>query len=355
VNIRRIMMLAARELRLGPRTPFFLFALLMPLVLTFLLQVVFLTLLSPRPRLAVADLGASSIPAAVEGMADIDLIRASDLPRLRELVERHDVDAGLLLESGFDRAVRAGEKPRLVFFVSGESRASNRILLAVTALDLVRGVEGARAPVEVVLHSPGRDEVPPLSERLVPSVLLFALLVAGIFVPAFSLVTEREQGTLHALLVTPVRMIEVMLSKSLVGLLMVLVMAFVTLALNGALGGEGAGLLLSLLVGGVMCVEIGMIYATLAPDGKTLYTLIKTLNVILAGPVIFYLFPSWPQWIARIFPTWWFIDPVYRISMRGASFSEVAPDLAVAMGICLALIPPLLLLGRRLQTRLAAA
>lgn len=353
MKISRTGRIVARDLRLGPRSPVFLFAILMPLLITFLLKVVFLTLFTPRPRLAVVDQGRSAVTAAIEKIEGIDLTRAPDETRLRRLVENFDVDAGLVLAEGFDEAVRAGERPLLTFFLSGESLASNRIVLAVTAIDLIREVEGKATPVQVVLHTPGKKNVVPISERLVPFILLFVLLVSGIFVPAFSLVSEREQGTLHALLVTPVRMSEVLLSKVVLGFLMGITMSYLTLALNGALGGEPLGMLLSLAVGAVMCIEIGLIYGTLAPDGKTLYTLVKSLNVVLAGPVVFYLFPSWPQGIARLFPTWWFIDPIYRIALQGAALSEVWRDLTGALLICAAMIPIILWLGRRMQTRLA--
>jgi len=328
----------------------------MPLLITFMLKVVFSSLLSPKPRLVITDLGGSEITTAVEKMPGITLIHAATADRLREMVGRNDADAGIVLEESFDAAVRAGERPRLEFYMSGESLASNRILLAVTALDLVRDVEGQAAPVEVTLHdSKGEEEALPISVRIVPSILIFVMLVAGIFVPAFMIVSERERHTLHALLVTPVRMSEVLMSKALIGFFMVMVMSFMTLALNHALGGEVLGLLLSVTVGAVMCLEVGLIYGTTAKDGKTLYTLIKSLNILLAGPVIFYLFPSWPQWIAKLFLTYWFIDPIYRISMQGASLADVKSDLFIAFLICMALAPPIWALGKRLQVKLASS
>jgi ABC-2 type transport system permease protein len=347
--------MVAKDLRMGPRSPIFLWAIIMPLIITFLMQVVFLTLFDPKPRLGIADLGESEITAAVEGMQGIELTRPANAAELRRLVENNGVDAGLVLERGFDAEVRAGARPDLEFYVSGESLASNRILLAVTAIDLVREVEGRVAPVEVVLITSGDGDVPPISERLIPSILLYVLLVAGIFVPAFMLVGEREGGLLAALLVTPVTMSEILLSKAVLGFITVIVMSYLTLAINGALGGEPLALLASLSVAAVLCIEIGLIYGTVARDAKTLYTLVKSLNVFLAGPVVFYIFPSWPQWIARLFPTYWFIDPVYRISLQGASLADVWTDLAGAVAISVVLVVPIVFLGRRMQEKLAAA
>ena len=355
MSIKRTFIMVFKDLRMGPRSPVFLFALLMPVLITFLMQVVFATLLDPEPRLGIADLGQSEITTAVQEMEGIDLTLARSATELRELVENNDVDAGLVLDEGFDNAVRAGERPELRLFISGESLVTNRIILAVTAIDLVREVEGRAAPVEVVLKSLGDGKALPISQLITLFIVIFVLLVAGIFVPAFMLVSERERGTLHAVLVTPVKMPEVLLARALLGFIMAIPMAYLTLALNGVLTVKPLALLATLAVAALICIEIGLIYGTVAKDAKTLFTFIKTLNIFILGPAIFYFFPDWPQWIAKIFPTYWFIDPLYQIGLRGASLPDVWIDLAIALGIGALMVVPIVLLGRRMQVKLATA
>lgn len=347
MSLSRTMALLRKDLQLGPRSPIFLWALVLPVVITLLIQGVFGGLFEPRPRLGVVDGGASAITAALQELPGIQLVRYPDAAELKRRVESHNVDAGLVLKPGFDEAVRAGERPLLELYFSGESLASNRLILAVTTLDLVRAVAGQPSPVAVEVVQLGDGAALPLADRLVPLLVLYALLVAGVFVTSFSLVEERETGTLSALLVTPVALPEVLLAKSGLGLLLAVLMAVVTLALNGVLTSQPAALLLALLVGAVMSVEIGLLYAVLAKDIKALYTLIKSLNLFLLAPVIFYLFPDWPQWIAKLFPTYWFLDPIFQVAIRGASLTEVAGTLLVAVFICLALVPVLWLLTRR--------
>jgi ABC-2 type transport system permease protein len=354
MKLSRVLMLLRKDLRLGPRSPVFLWALVMPLVMTLLVQVVFGSLFEPTPRLGVVDAGNSAITAALSAREGIELVLLNDASELKRRVEAHDLDGGLVLEAGFDEAVRAGEKPLLEFYLSGESLASHRVVLAVTTLDLVREVEGRTAPVEIEIVRTGDGEALPLSKRLVPLLVLFPLIVAGVFLPSFSLVEERERKTLDAMLVTPVRLNEVLLAKAALGLLLSLLMAIVTLALNGALAGQPAGLLLALLVGAVMSVEIGLVYGAASRDTKSLYALFKSLNLFLLAPVLFYLFPDWPQWIARVFPTYWFLDPIFQVTLGGASLGEVAGDLLVALAICAALVPVVLLLSRRMQAQLAS-
>jgi ABC-2 type transport system permease protein len=130
-------------------------------------------------------------------------------------------------------------------------------------------------------------------------------------------------------------------------------MAIVTLLLNRAMGEHPGALVLALFLGALTCTEIGLIYGTASKDTNTLFTLVKTLNILLVGPVIFYLFPGWPQWIAKLFPTYWFLDPIFQVSMRGAGLADIWAKLVVASAICVVLGMVVATLGRRMQASLA--
>ena len=355
MNIKRTFTLALNDFKMGPRSPVVIWMLLMPVLITFLLQIVFMTLFDPAPRLGIVDYGHSEITTSVQEMEGIELQILDNETELLRLVKGNNLDAGLILNKDFDSEVRTGKKPLLNMYISGESLLVNRVVIAVTAIDLVRKVENKEAPVTVVLNSLAKNEVLPISKRLVPAIVLFVLIVAGIFIPAFNLVEEREHHTLDAILVTPVTITDILLSKAVFGFVMSLVMSILTLALNGALSAEPAGLILSLSIGAVICIEIGLIYGTVAKDAKSLYTLVKTLNILFIGPVIFYIFPNWPQWIAKLFPTYWFIDPIYQVALKGASLSDVWTDLAIACGVAVLLIVPIIFFGRRMRSKLAAS
>jgi ABC-2 type transport system permease protein len=341
-----------KDVLMSPRNSIFFFALAMPVILTVLFQLVFGSLFDPEPRLGVVDYGDSEITAAVQEMEGIEATVLDDEEELRTQVEGHDLDAGLVLDEGFDEAVVAGEQPELGFYISGESLASDRIILSVTTIDLIREVEGEAAPVDVAIESIGEESLP-ISTRLVPSLVMYALIVAAVFVPAFYVVAERESGTLQAVLVTPVKFAEFLSAKAVFGFVLAFFIAIVTLALNGALGSNYAALVVAMAVACLMSVEIGMIYATGSKDIKTLYTFIKTLNIFIFAPVIFYIFPDWPQWIARLFPTYWFINPIWDITIRGYALADVWVELAIALAICAVLLVPIAYLARRMQKTIA--
>jgi len=314
---------------------------------------VFGGLFPPQPRLAIVDRGLSEITAAYRQMDGIDVELLDDEAQLKARVEQNQYDAGLILPAGFDEAVRAGQKPLLEFYVSGESLASNRIILSANTIDLVRTVEGDTAAVEVEVVQMGEAPQLSVAQRLVPMVVIFALLIAGVLLTGTSLVEEKERRTLSAMLVSPVKLSEVVAAKAILGLVLSLLMGFIILAMNSALGSSPLALFVALVVAALMCVEVGLLYGAGARDMKGLYALFKGLNLLLFAPVVFYLFPDWPQWLGKIFPTYWAIDPVFEVAVNGAGLSDVWVELVVALAICEVLALGVATLIRRMRTQLA--
>ena len=353
MNLRRASYVLGRELKLSPRSPLVFFAIAMPLIITFLVSSVFGSLFDVSPELAIVDYGDSGVTAAALQLDGVEATIVVDAETLRRRVEAHDFDAGLVLPADFDAAVAAGEHPDLEFYISGESLASTRIILAVTTLDLVRGMEGSEPPVAVVVTPVGDQDFVPISDRFLPLMVIYAVMLAAMFLPAASLVDEREKRTLDAVLVTPTRMSEVLVGKGTFAVVLAVILGFVTLALNGALAGQPLTMTLVLFVGSVMLMLIGLLLGLWAKDITTMYTAIKGGGIIIFLPVIFTLFPGLPQWIPKLVPTYYFLQPINDVAIHGQTLSDVLPELLIALVFCAALIPLVAWVARRSETQLA--
>lgn len=347
MSINRVLRILLKDFSVGPRKPFFIWALVMPFALTLLFQFAFGSLFEPRPRLAVVDLGNSTLTVAVQELEGFEVAVLSDPDSLKEKVEIHDFDAGLVLPAGFDDAVKTGEKPVLEFYMSGESLASNRIIIAVTTIEMIRSLEGTEAPVEIETVYFGEPGLP-ISIRLVPVIVFYALVMAGIWVPSASLVEEKEKGTLTAVLVTSARLNELLAAKWLLGFIFAIFLASLTLLLNQAFGPRPFEVIVVVILAAALTSMIGLLIGIYAKTATMLFTLIKSLGIFLFIPVVFYLFPDWPQWIAKLFPLYWIISPIWEVSVMGESLSLVWFEMVVALAITLALLPLLLLLKKQM-------
>lgn len=353
MSLTRALRVTLKDLRLGPRSPIFLWALILPVLLTFLVSAVFGNLFDPEPRLGIVDEGSSQLTAEVLELEGIAVEVLGDGARLRRAVEDHDYDAGIVLPDDFDTRLRAGEQPELQFLISGKSLASNRLILAVTTLDLVREVAGQVPPVEVVVNTVGDEDYIPIGDRLLPLIVVYAVVIAGLFLPAASLLDERDKRTLDAVLVTPTRMQEVLLGKAILGVLLSLAMGLVTLALNRAFGGRPFDMIVFLLVGGIMLSEVGLMLGSWAKDSNTLFSAIKGGGIFVVAPVIFNIFPNLPQWIAQLFPTYYFLQPIYEIATTGTTLGDHWLELMVGLAVCLALLPGVIAVGRSAERKSA--
>ena len=353
MNPVRVLNVLRKDLRMGPRSPIFLYALVMPALLTLLIRGVFGSLFEPTPRLGVVDEGQSAIVQAVREIEGVEVTFPQSPEKLREMVQANNLDAGLVLQPGFDLALRAGERPNLQFFIGGESLASNRIVLGVPAIDLVRGVAGSPAPIEVAVTTIGDGEALPIATRLLPLLMIMAVVIGGMFVPAASIVEEKESRTLQALLVTPTQVPDLLASKGVLGFLLALAAGLITLALNDALGAHPLALVLVLSLAGLMAVVLGLMLGSWAKDTNTLFTAVKAGGIVLYAPVIFFIWPNLPQWIAKVFPTYYFLAPLFEIATKGASLTDVWLELGIGLAICVVLLPAVFAMGRRLEASLA--
>jgi ABC-2 type transport system permease protein len=124
------------------------------------------------------------------------------------------------------------------------------------------------------------------------------------------------------------------------------------LLFNSALGNEPVAVILGIVVGAVMMAEIGVMLGAWARDANTMFTIFKGGAILLFYPVVFYIWPSLPTWIAQLSPTYYFLQPIFDLSVGGAAFSEVWVELAVGIAICVALVPFVYRTGTWLQRRL---
>ena len=343
-----------KDLGVGPRSPIFLYAIVLPVILTLLIRVVFGSLFDPVPRLGIVDEGESQVVQNVRDVEGIQVTFPESAAALKTLVENNDLDGGLVLPAGFDGALQAGQMPNVQFFFGGQSLASNRVVLGVTMVDLIREVAGSPAPIDVETITVGEGDTVPIVSRLLPLIVLMAVLIAGALTPATSLVEEKEKRTLTALLVTPTRLSDVLIGKGALGFILAMATGVVTLALNGALGANPAALILVLVLATLMAAEVGLMLGSFAKDTKALYTIWKSGAIVLVAPVIFFIWPNLPQWIAKIFPTYYFLSPLFEIAIRGAGLADVWIELTIGFAICVVLLPGVYTLGRRMEATLAA-
>jgi len=347
MSLKRVGILLGKELWQGPKNFIFVWAIVMPVIIWLVVSLIFGTLFNEKPKLGVVDEGSSQLVAMTEQLTSVITKEYDSVSEIKQAVESGAVDVGMVLPADFDSSVMQGEEAELVTYIWGESLAKNRTILGVTIANLVREVAGQEAPVEIEAITLGDEVSIPWSDRLLPLVVLMAVFLGGLFLPAASVIDEKEKKTLEALVITPASVGDVFIAKGLMGIILSLFMGVVILVLNQAFGTEPALLVLALALGAIMAAEVGLLCGALMKDITTLFAVWKLGGILLFGPAIIYMFPQIPQWIGRLFPTYYLLQPIVAISQGGGGWSDIATNVFILAGLDLLLIAVVVLTLKR--------
>ncbi len=254
---------------------------------------------------------------------------------IRELVDSRQVMLVLRIDETFSRELAAGRSARIQAILDG--RNSNSALIALGYLRsilLAFNQEQSRARGELAL--PAVLEVRAwynenLTSRwfIVPGIVGLLTLVVTLLVTALSVAREREAGTFDQLLVTPLRPVEILVGKSLPGLIIGLVEASVIILiamlwfdipLRGNVGALYLGLGLFIL----SAVGVGLMISSIAVTqqqallGAFLFLVPAVILSGFATPIA--NMPEVVQWLSYLDPLRYFLIVVRGVFLEGDSY-----------------------------------
>jgi len=347
MSVRRVAILLGKDFKYGSKGFIFIMAIVAPILISLVLNLVFGTFFSQTAKLGITDQGDSRLVDLVSASDSVQTRTYASADDLKRAVEAGAVDMGLTVPQGFDEEVSRGTAIVLPAYLWGESLAKNRGILLASINSAVRHLAGQEVPVHIETTTLGDTQSVPWNDRVLPLVLLYAVTIGGIMVPASLLVDEKQKHTLTALAITPTTLGDILTAKGLMGVILALVMSIVILLLNQAFGVQTGLLMIVLGLGAVMGALSGLLLGSLVKDINTLFATIKAIGLLLYAPVFVYMFPQIPHWIGKIFPTYYMLEPIVEISQRGGGWSAIATDVFILIGLDLILIGVVVFVLRR--------
>jgi len=350
-----------------------LFALIMPLLQMTILGVAIDTNIRQIPTV-VYDLSGVDGPGGEYGSYDsralLDRFRSSDTYRIDRYVHS-DAELNAALVSGaarvgikipadFARNLLRGATAEILLLVDGsDSSVAGQAVNVAGQIGLDESLkrvlpEGARLPIEVrpkLMFNP--DSRSP--NFFLPGLMAVLTLFVTTMLTAFSIVREKERGTLEQLLVTPIRPLGLLLGKILPYFAfafaeLLVILAFMRLVFLVPVHGSALVFLMLSMSYLFANLALGVLISTKAnsqAEAMQLAMLTMLPSIFLSGyifprdtmPLIFYL-------LSYCLPATYMVDISRGVILRGAGLAELWQDAAVltAMGIAI-----LLLAARRFQ------
>jgi len=256
--------------------------------------------------------------------------------------------AAVIIPPDFSRTVRAGHLPVVHALVDGsDSQVANPAQQALrqparatqpTSSDLPPAVETRTT----VLFNPAmRTQVYTL-----PGLVGVILQLVTVTLTSFSLVREREQGSLEQLMVSPVGRLGLMLGKLVpyagLAILELLVVLFLTDVVFGVHIAGSFLLLFTLSIPFILAaLSLGLLISTLAANqAQALQMSILTLlpSILLSGYIApRETLPGFLFLLSDVFPVTHFIQIARGIMVRGAGLADLVPSV-IALIILTALL-----------------
>jgi ABC-2 type transport system permease protein len=353
-----------RQIRRDPRSLVFLLGLPAFLLLLFGFALNFDV---KRVPLAVFDLDGSpasrDLVAKFTATEHFRLKARGDDPRaLDGLLAREEARVGLVIPRGYAEDLAAGREPAVQVVLDGANASSAATIAGyvgaifqeysvrlTTELLEKRGRRGIELPLDVrtrVWYNPELRSV----KFLIPGLMAFILMVIVVVSTAFSVVREKERGTMEELRVSPVRASELIVGKTVPYIFISLLSAHLVLLLGYVLFGVGIRghyllllLAMTLFLTGGLAQGVLISTATKTQQAAFMIAMLTTFlpTLILSG----FIFPirNMPvaiQAVSYLVPARYFLVALRTIMLKGAglpAFWDQLLGLTVFAALMLAL------------------
>ena len=269
-------------------------------------------------------------------------------------IVRGHAKVGLKIPPDYSDHLVRGDGTQIQVLIDGSNST-----VAMQALNVANAI-ALRKSVNIIGEQVGVGATPPIEARprvlfnpdmrtvnfMVPGLVGLIMQIVTMFLTAFAIVREKENGTLEQLMVTPVSRLGLMMGKLVpYGIIGIVETSIVVCIMRFLFGVEIAGNLL-LLAGFALiflftALGFGLLISTVANNQiqAIQYSVVIIMpSVLLSGfvfpqenmPLPIYL-------IGQVIPATYFIRILRGIILRGAGFRELWPHAAclTVMGFCL--------------------
>ncbi len=282
--------------------------------------------------------------ASLQATQYLDVVKFAETPEQAEQSLRSgETRVAVIIPPDFARKRSGNAVPDVHVLVDGsDSQVATRARFALVPPPNLAGTNAVDARVDVLFNPDMRTQT-----FMIPGLIGVILQVVTVSLTSFSLVREREQGTLEQLMVSPVGRLGLMLGKLLPYAVlamgeMVAVLFLGWLAFDVQVAGSVVLLLLLSVPFVVAALALGLLISTVAQNqaqALQMTMLIMMPSILLSG----FIFPRetmpGPLYlITNALPVTFFLEILRGVVVRGAGLSDLWPSLLALLIITVILL-----------------
>ncbi|PLX02873.1 MAG: multidrug ABC transporter permease [Marinilabiliales bacterium] len=264
-----------------------------------------------------------------------DNLKSND--QIEAAFKRGDIKEVVIFENDFAKKLKKEGKANVQLILDASEPNTANMISAYTSgiintysLELMK--KSFKMPVSIItdtkmLYNPELKSV----YMFVPGVITIILMLVSAMMTSISITREKEVGTMEAILVSPLRPIQIILGKvapyvilSFINLIVILLLAKFVFAMP--MYGSLILLLLESILFIVMALALGILISAISKSQQQAMMLSMfglLLPTILLSGFIFPIenMPLPLQWVSHIMPSKWFIIILKNIMLKGVGMA----------------------------------
>lgn len=280
----------------------------------------------------------------------------SDISEVEQTLKKGDIGIIVVFEPRFNENLNRGNATvQLIADGSDPNTASTLVNYATAIINsspIVRGNAQTqigtplpRIHCEIkLLYNPTMKG----TYNIVPGVLGIVLMLICTLMTSVAIAREKETGSMEVLLVSPIKPITIIMSKTAPYLILSLfnltsLLLLSVFVLKVSIVGSPVLLIGLSLVFIFVCLSLGVLISIIAPSQIVALLVSAVIGVILTLMLSGMIFPieNLPlvlQWLAQIIPAKWFIEAARNVMIKGAGIAAIAKELTVLGGMAMFLL-----------------
>ncbi|HEY3274645.1 MAG TPA: ABC transporter permease [Methanocella sp.] len=211
---------------------------------------------------------------------------------VNQSIKNGAIVGGIDIPANFDSDIAAGNKPSLTLLTDSTNLKS--LIFTESCKELTLRYAGLEYPVslqtqsvvQVPSSSSGSEVSPGYSGFTAPTLLLISIIIVGVSVLPATLTTEKEKKTITALMAAPVTQMDVILGKSLFGLLVTVLVSVIVLFLSNSITGNLPLAAVFVLLGAIAFNGIGLLISIYASSYQTA----SIISSVIMTPLMLFTF-----------------------------------------------------------------
>jgi ABC-2 type transport system permease protein len=351
MNFGIIRALAAKDLSLFFRNKFY--ALITALgIITYI--IIYFVMPSTVDESLKVGLYAPVVPPVFERIPEegliIDAVESEEA--LTSAVTDGKYAAGIALPADILDKLEQGLKPLIKLYFTADAPVEVKDAIEVMVTELAYLQTGQPLAIETSAEILGPDKIGeqvPTRDRMRP---LFAILLLMFETMGLaSLISEEvEYGTVQALLITPMTVIDLFAAKGIMGISLAFGQAVLFMAIVGGLNSQPLIMLTSLFLGGILVTGAAFLIASLAKDMMSVMAWGIVVVIALSVPAFGILFPGTITGWVKVLPSYYLVDTIHQVASLDAGWSHTWSNLLVLLGFNAAfVVAGIMALRRKLQ------